>query len=453
MLGKSPNQSQKNLFAPVLREIINPQEPLAQLADRIPWQDLENDLSKFYSQTGMPSMPIRLMAGLLILKRLYNFGDESIVDQWVQNPYYQYFCGEAEFQWNFPCDPSDLVHFRKRIGAEGVELIFKMSIDVQQEDVQGADILVDTTVQEKNITFPTDSKLYDKIIKKAWKIAEKEDITLRQSYRRTTKRLKIRLRFAHHPKRRKEAKAAQRKLKTIAGRLTRELERKIPLEKLSIYLPDIELFNKVLLQQKTDKNKIYSLHEPYTSCIAKGKAHKEYEFGSKVSIAVIPRKNIIVGVVNFQGNPHDSTTLEPTLEHVQKMTGKSFTNAICDRGYRGKKKIGSTQVILPENSSGKSEYEKRKRRSRCRSRSAIEPIIGHVKNDCRMVRNYLKGKTGDIINAMMAAAGFNFRRLLRKLKAEVIFFFFQIQKFLYLKPTLTSKIILLSCIPPLKVSC
>ena len=453
MLGKSPNQSQKNLFSPVLKEIINPQEPLAQLADRIPWQDLENDLSKFYSHTGTPSMPIRLMAGLLILKRLYNFGDESIVDQWIQNPYYQYFCGEAEFQWHFPCDPSDLVHFRKRIGEEGVELIFKMSIDVQKEDVQGTDLLVDTTVQEKNITFPTDSKLYDKIIKKTLKIAEKEEITLRQSYRRTTKRLKTQLRFAHHPKRRKEARAAKRRLKTIAGRLTREIERKLPAERLSIYLPDIDLFKKVLLQQKTDKNKIYSLHEPHTSCIAKGKTHKKYEFGSKVSFAVIPGQNIIVGVVNFQGNPHDSVTLEPTLEHTQKMTGKSFTNAICDRGYRGKKKVGQTNVIIPGNSAGRSKYEKRKRRVKCRSRAAIEPIIGHVKHDCRMVRNYLKGQIGDKINALMAAAGFNFRRLLRKMKAEVIFFFFQIQKILNPKPSLAPKLTLMTYITSLKVSC
>lgn len=178
------------------------------------------------------------------------------------------------------------------------------------------------------------------------------------------------------------------------------------------------------MQCKTDKNKIYSLHEPHTSCIAKGKSHKEYEFGSKVSFAVIPGQNIMVGVVNFQGNPHDSTTLESTLERTQKMTGKHFTNAICDRGYRGKKKIGKTNVIIPGNSAGKSEYENRKRRAKCRSRAAIEPIIGHVKHDCRMVRNYLKGKAGDIINALMAAAGFNFRRLLRKLKAEVIFFLF-----------------------------
>lgn len=175
-----------------------------------------------------------------------------------------------------------------------------MSVDIQLEDVKEADILVDTTVQEKNITIPTDGKLYDCIIRKTLKIAEKEGIKLRQSYRRTTRRLKIRLRFSHHPKRRKEARAAQRKLTTIAGRLTREIERKLPAERLSIYLPDIVLFNKVLLQRKTDKNKIYSLHEPHTSCIAKGKSHKEYEFGSKVSCAVIPGENIIAGVVNFQ---------------------------------------------------------------------------------------------------------------------------------------------------------
>lgn len=431
MIGKSPDQSQRNLFAPVLKEFINPNHPLVKLADQIPWVELEKHFEKLYSHTGTPSMPIRLMAGLLILKRIYNLGDESIEPQWIQNPYFQYFCGESEFQWAFPCDPSDLVHFRKRIGKEGVEKIFKLSVDLQKDEVDNKDVMVDTTVQEKDITFPTDSKLHGKIIEKVRKIAKKEDVKLRQSYTKSTTKLKLKLRFGHHPKRRKEANAAQRKLKTIAGRLVREIERKLPENLLSKYLKEIEIFKMVLAQKKHDKNKIYSLHEPETSCIAKGKVHKKYEFGSKTALAAIPGKNIIVGVVTFKGNPHDSTTLEPTLEHVKQTTGKVFKRTLVDRGYRGKKNIGETEVILPGTSIGKSAYQKRKYRKKCRSRAAIEPIIGHVKQDCRMERNYLKGFQGDEINALLAAAGFNFRRILRKIEADILFVFLKFRKIVY----------------------
>jgi len=430
MIGKSPNQSQRNLFSPVLKEFINPKHPLVELAEKVPWKELEVDFEKFYSHTGAPSMPIRLMVGLLILKRIYNLGDETVVPQWVQNPYFQYFCGESEFQWAFPCDPSDLVHFRKRIGKEGVERIFRLSIEMQQDEISNTDVMVDTTVQEKDITFPTDSKLHGKIIEKVQQIAKKENISLRQSYTRTTKKLRLKLRFAHHPKRKKEARAAMRKLKTIAGRLTRDIERKLPENRLTLYVKEIEVFKQVLAQQKNSKDKIYSLHEPETACIAKGKAHKKYEFGSKTALAAIPGKNIIVGVVTFKGNPHDSKTLEPTLEHVKQATGKTFKRALVDRGYRGKKKVGETEVIIPGSSNGKTEYEKRKLRKKCRSRAAIEPIIGHVKHDCRMARNYLKGFKGDEINAILAATGFNFRRMLRKIEAELLFVFFQIQKLL-----------------------
>jgi IS5 family transposase len=190
------------------------------------------------------------MAGLLILKRIYNLGDESIVYQLVQNPYFQYFCGESEFQWIFPCDPSDLVHFRKRIGKEGVDRIFKLSVELQKDEVNNTEVMVDTTVQEKDITFPTDSKLHGKIIKKVQQIARKEDVKLRQSYSRTTKKLRLKLRFAHHPKRKKEAKLAMRKLKTIAGRLVIDIERKLPKDRLTLYLKDIDIFKQVLEPQK-----------------------------------------------------------------------------------------------------------------------------------------------------------------------------------------------------------
>jgi len=342
--------------------------------------------------------------------------------EWVRDPYFQYFCGEAEFQWRFPCDPSDLVHFRKRIGKEGVEKILELSIRLQpKKDLRKRDVLVDTTVQEKNITSPTDAKLFVKIIQRSNKIAMKEGIVLHQSYKRTTKQLLLKQRFAHHPKRKKEANKAQRKLRTIVGRLTRELERKLSEEKFSLYNNDLELFKKVIARKRFDKNKIYSLHEPETACIAKEKAHKKYEFGSKVSFAMLPGSNIIVGVVNFKGNPHDSTTLEGTLDHSRKISGKEFNNAIVDRGYRGKKKIGNTNIVSPGPPIRNNEYQRRKKRRQCQSRAAIEPVIGHIKHDCRMARNYLKGTIGDEMNAILAGAAFNFRRLLRVIEQEIIF--------------------------------
>jgi len=420
MLGKSPNQNQKNLFQPLLKDFINVEHELVMLADNIPWNEFEQEFASLYSNTGTPAKPIRLMVGLLILKQVYDHGDEALIPAWVQSPYYQYFCGEAYFQWEPPCDPSDLSYFRKRIGKKGSDKIFEISVKLHGAKAIGKkDVLIDTTAQEKDITFPTDVKLQVKIIDKCNRIAEKEGIQLRQSYKRTVKKHLLKQRFAHHPKRVKEARSAQRKIKTIAGRQVRDVTRKLEQAgKLDNYSAQLQFYNQVLEQEKQGKNKIYSLHEPEVACIAKGKAHKKYEFGSKVSVAVIPKTNIIVGVVNFTGNPHDSKTLEPTLEHVEKITGVTYQNAIVDRGYRGKKKVGETQIISPGNGVGLTDYQRRKQRGKCRSRAAIEPVIGHMKYDHRMIRNFLKGVVGDQINATMAAAAFNFKKLLNNIAQE-----------------------------------
>jgi len=426
MKGKSPNQGQMNLFRPILKQIINPNHELVILADKFPWDELEKDFSKLYSNTGSPAKPIRLMVGLLLLKQMFNYGDETIVEEWLQNPYYQYFCGESEFQWKFPCDPSDLVHFRKRIGKEGIEKIFSYTVKIQgKRSLNKKDLLIDTTAHEKNITFPTDVKLYKKIVEKCNQISKREGIKLRQSYTITIKKLMLQQRFSHHPKRRKQANKAKRKMRTIAGRITRDLERKLSSNQRLLYDNKIIIFKKVLAQEKNDKNKIYSLHEPEVACIAKGKAHKQYEFGSKASFAMLPKSNIIVGVVNYPGNPHDSQTLEDTLRHAEQITQRKFENVIVDRAYRGKKKIGNTQIIVPGRKASTTSQQQRMRR-KCRSRAAIEPIIGHVKHDCRMLKSYLKGPVGDEINALLAASAFNMRQMLRKIRQEINFAFFQI---------------------------
>lgn len=414
MIGYSPEQNQKNLFQPLLKEFIDLNHELVLLSQKIDWKSLENEFTSLYSNTGAPAKPIRLMVGLLILKQVYNLGDETVIPTWISNPYMQYFCGEAHFQWKMPCDPSDLVHFRKRMGAKGIEKILAQSVLIHGSSAQSDEICIDTTAQEKNITYPTDVKLHVKIIKGCQKIASKENIIQRQSYLRTTKKLLLQNRFAHHPTKRKLARKAQRKIKTIAGRLVRELDRKLSVESIKGYQQQLAIYKQVLKQNRHDSNKIYSLHEPEVACIAKGKIAKPYEFGSKICLAITKHSNIIVGALNFTGNPHDSKTLESILDQHELLTGKRAKAAIVDRGFRGKKIVNGTQIILPDNGSNKSNYEKRKSRIQFRRRAAIEPIISHVKYNHRMIKNYLKGVQGDQINSMMAAAAFNFKSWLNK---------------------------------------
>jgi IS5 family transposase len=419
MIGKSPNRDQKHLFMPNLDEFINPKHELCLLADKIDWDFFEQQFAPLYSDQGAPAKPVRLMVGLLILKQVYDLGDETVMAEWVSNPYYQYFCGETVFQWKFPCDPSDLVHFRKRIGESGVEQILAQSILIHGRKVLEEDVSIDTTVQEKNITFPTDTKLAKKIIDKTSEIANKEGIKQRQSYKFVSKKL-VRESNARSPRAFRRAKKARKKIQTIAGRVVRELRRKLSPESLKKHQEKIEIYERVLKQKRGDRNKIYSLHALEVACIAKGKAHKKYEFGSKVSFATSQKSNVIMAAVNFSGNPNDSKTLEKSLEQQERMTGVRPKRAYVDRGYR-RKKVGETRIHTPDNGVGKSNYEKAKARKSFRRRAAIEPIIGHTKDDHRMRRNYLKGEVGDAINAMLAASAFNFRSWMRKARAEIIF--------------------------------
>lgn len=417
MLGKSPIR-QRDLFRPMLVDFINLDHELVHLSAKIDWSVFEQEFSGLYSSTGTPSKPIRLMSGLLILKQIYNLGDETLIPLWIANPYFQYFCGEVHFQHQQPCDPSDLVHFRKRIGEKGVEKIFQQSMLIHGVQIEEKEICVDTSAQEKNITFPTDVKLQVKIIKKCNRISAKENIVQRQTYTRTVKELLLQSRFSHHPKRKKQARKAQRKIKTIAWRLVRELERNTQ----GKYQSQIELFKRVLNQQRHQGNKIYSLHEPQVACIAKGKAHKPYEFGSKVSLAVTKNSGIIVAAVNFTGNPNDNMTIAPTLDQHERLTGLRAHAAIVDRGYK-QRIIGTTQVLRPDNGRNASPYEKQKARKRFRRRAAIEPVISHVKHRFRMLRNFLKGAKGDQINLLMAAAAFNFKKWMNKFAASFICLF------------------------------
>jgi len=432
MLQIIKKDNQRSLFFS-LEDSLNQRHPLYILANKIDWQMFEQAFSPLYClDNGCPAKPIRLMVGLLILKHLRNLSDESVVEQWSENNYYQYFCGNQDFTPVFPCASSELVHFRKRIGESGIELILKESIRVNGKDGEEGNISADTTVQEKNISFPTDNKLQRKIIKKCRQISQNEKINLRQSYTRTLKKLAVEQRFSHHPRNKNRSAKAHRKVKTIAGRLVRELERKLPDNHL--YSSSLKIYRQVLQQTKHSKNKIYSLHEPQVQCISKGKDHKKYEFGNKASFLYTQNTGVIVGALSFS-NPYDGHTLDDALKQYQRLLGKQPASLTADRGYKGKTKIQDTLIQTPKPFSKKmSRYQQQKQKKSFRRRAAIEPIIGHTKADHRLFRNFYKGDFGDAINVMLAAAAFNFKRMMNKYKKILADIFLQIQTriFIYL---------------------
>jgi IS5 family transposase len=408
MLSKPKYTAQTSFFLS-LEEQLNHQHPLYLLANTIDWSVFEAAFSKHYSATmGKPSKPIRLMVSLLILKQLRNLSDENLVVAWSENLYFQYFGGEQYFVPKEPCSSTELVEFRKRIGVAGVELIFKESIRINGKDGDEDNLSADTTVQEKNITYPTDTKLHKKIITKCVGIAKAEGVTLRQSYKFTLKKLNTLLRFQHNKNGSKQARKARKRIKTIAGRLVREITRNLDEQRLLQHQVQLDIYQKVLLQKRSDSNKIYSLHEPEVKCFTKGKEHKKFEFGSKAALLVTQTTNVIVGALNFSENIHDSKTLPAVIEQYERLKEKKPKAIFADRGYRGPKTVDEVNIYTPK---PQTNITKAQRKKHCR-RAAIEPVIGHLKHDYRLIRNYLKGTIGDAINLLLSAAAMNFKRVI-----------------------------------------
>lgn len=415
MQTKTAASHQISFLMPTLGEQLDPRQPLKQLADTLPWSELEQAFGKYYSDAGRPAKPVRLMVGLLLLKQMFNQGDETVVAAWVQNPYWQYFCGMSEFQWQVPCDPSDLVYFRQRIGEGGVQRILRVTARLHGDKAQESEVVVDTTVQEKNITHPTDTKLAHKIIRRCWKLADRNGVKLRRRYRKAVRHCVLAQRWRNDPRKRKTAHRALRKLKVMAGRLIRELERKLPERVHAEQRENFALYRRVLRQQRGDRNKIYSLHEPQVYCLSKGKEHKKYEFGSKASVVMTKTHGVIVGAVAHEENLYDGDALRPALEQTRAITDQPPAKAIVDRGYRGRKAVDGTEVLLPgKPKPGQTKRESAKIRARFRRRAAIEPVISHLKHQYRLMRCFLKGFVGDQLNLLLAAAAWNLKKWLRR---------------------------------------
>jgi IS5 family transposase len=415
---------EQDLFRSRLDQIIDMEHALAKLARAIDWRFLEEKFGAVYKDgAGQPPLPTRLMAGLAILKHTYDLSDEVVCELWIENPYYQYFCGEEFFQHRLPLDRSSMTNWRQRMGEERLQALLQESLAVatrsgamKPRDL--ARVIVDTTVQPKNITFPTDAKLLNRAREKLVKLAKKLGVELRQSYTRVGKFALIQHQRYAHAKQFNRANRALRKLKTYLGRVIRDITRKIDgepwLEAMFAHL--LSLARRVRAQERGQRgHKVYSLHAPEVECIGKGKAHKPYEFGVKVSVATTLKHckggQFVTHVQALPGNPYDGHTLARVIPAMEQLIGNTIERLHADAGYRGHN--------APPDYKFKIYTSKQKRRvtpqikREMRRRSAVEPVIGHLKAEHRMDRNYLAFREGDANNAILAAVGYNFRRLIR----------------------------------------
>ena len=408
------SDSQQDLFRSQLKNMINPSHSLVKLSKVVNWEQLDKTFGKtFCPDAGRPGISTRLMVALHYLKYSHNLSDEDVVEGWIENPYWQYFSGMKYFQHELPIHPTSMTRWRKRIGESGAEDLLKETIEAglklkAVKKTQLKRVNIDTTVQEKDIRFPTDARLYDRARELLVKAAKQRNILLRQNYNRLSKKLVLKQSRYAHAKQMKRAMRSTRQLKTYLGRVIRDIQRKYP-------APDLELSkllessNRIFTQQRKDKNKVYSVHEPHVECISKGKAHKRYEFGCKVSVAATSRGGWFVGARAIHDNPYDGHTLSDAIQQVSRLV-ISPEHVFVDRGYRGHGYQGEVTVHVDKVRRGrtaKSLWRWMKRRA------AVEPGIGHLKHEHRMDRNRLKGKQGDKINAILSAAGMNFSKLLK----------------------------------------
>jgi IS5 family transposase len=424
MRPKERRQSgQNDLFRARLDQIVDMLHPLVRLARAIDWRFLEERFGAVYSDNaGHPPLPTRLMAGLAILKSMHDLSDEELCARWIENPYYQLFCGEEFFQHKTPFDRSSLTRWRKRMGEEKLVALIQESLATAARTgaAKPSDfsrVIVDTTVQPKAVAFPTDAKLMHRARQRLVRLAKKTGVPLRQSYERVGKLALIAHQRYAHAKQFKRANRALRTIRTYLGRVCRDVVRKVRGEPElgRIFAPNLWLAERVREQRQNQRGrKIYSLHAPEVECIGKGKAHRPYEFGVKVSLATTLHRSkggqFITHVKAMPGNPYDGHTLATVLPEIEAQIGAPLTRVVADRGYRGHNAPPDLKFKVYVAGQRRSVTDAIKRG--LRRRSAVEPVIGHAKAEHRLGRNFLKGVHGDAANAVLAAAGYNFRRLL-----------------------------------------
>ena len=420
-----------DLFRSQLDQIINMEHELVQLSQAIDWEYLNEKNSNFYSEEGRPGVTSRLMIGLHVLKYMFNLSDEGVCERWVYDPYFQYFCGEKYFQHELTMERSSMTHWRKRVGDKFCEALVQESLHsafklgaLEAKDIER--VAIDTTVQPKAITHPTDAKLYYKAILNLGKTAKENDVELRQSYVRVSKQLLVKTGRYLHAKQMKRAKKSLKKMKTYLGRIIRDIRRKIEGngELQQLFGIALAKAQQIYHQKKEDSNKLYSWHAPEVECISKGKAHKPYEFGCKVSLITninpAPAGHFVLHTAALHGRPYDGHTLKPMIEAMQATTGIEPERIYVDKGYQGHDYPKKLRVFKSGQKRGVTGAIKRE----LKRRSVIEPVIGHVKQGHRLDRNYLYGMLGDKMNALFAAAGYNFRLILKWLRDLLLLIFY-----------------------------
>ena len=423
-----PKQQKKadhnDLFKARLDQIINMKHELVSLADKIDWAWLDEQIAPYFSEHGRPGEPVRFIIGMFILKHTYALSDEQVWDRWVESPYFQYFTGEEFFQHELPHERSGMSHWRNRIG-DTLDVLLQESLRIAHDTgaLKKSDlarVTVDTTVQPKNITFPTDAKLLLVAIQQLGKLAKEHDVPLRQSYARVAKRAAIKVGRYAHAKQFKRMNREIKFLRTRLGRVIRDIRRKTMGDEALAAAFAVPLIKASQIRGQKQRQrgwKLYSWHAPETECIAKGKAHKPYEFGVKVSLTTTNKRakggQFILHAKALPGNPYDGHTLAEVLAETQALTGREIERVYVDKGYVGHKAPKPMRVFR----SGQKRGVHGQIKKELRRRSAIEPVIGHCKADGHLDRNYLKGRHGDQINAVMSAVGYNFRLILKWLRA------------------------------------
>ena len=412
-----------DLFRARLDQIINMKHELVQLAEKIDWAWIDSEIAPLYSENGRPGIETRFVIGLLLLKHIYGLSDDGVCERWVCDPYFQYFTGEEFFQHVFPHERSDLSHWRKRLGGK-LELLLAESLRVAHEvgalrTKDLARVNVDTTVQPKNITFPTDAKLLHAAILGLNRMAQKQGVRLRQSYLRLAKRAAMMAGRYSHAKQFKRHHRELRFLRTRLGRLVRDIRRKIKGKEdlQAVFASPLSRADQIRSQRQRQRGwKLYSFHAPEVECIGKGKASAPYEFGVKASIvstnARAPGGQFVLHAKTLPGNPYDGHTLKTVIEETQQLTGREIERAFADKGYRGHDAPNPRSVFISGQKRGVFGAIKRQ----LRRRSAIEPVIGHLKSEGHLGRCYLKGRDGDAANAVLSAVGHNLRRVLAWLR-------------------------------------